>query len=115
MANYSYKSMPEVPEDKTFTADNFTQLKPNTEIFKGITDLKFIRCNLTNCKIPVDAETISCRHVQVSFCTNLNPTLVDRGFTECEIECSHMISKDIITIDSVAVDTIYKYQDTKVT
>jgi len=114
MANYSFKPMPDVPENKTFTQDNFYQLRPDTEIFAGVTGLKFIRCNLTNCKIPVDAEIISCRHAQLEFCTNRRPDLIDRGLEACEVECEHIASKDIIIIDSVVIDTIYEYQDKKV-
>lgn len=114
MPNYAFKPMPEVPEDKIFIEYNFYQLRPETEIFAGITGLKFIRCNLTNCKIPVDAELVSCRHVQYNFCTNLRPDLVDRGLSPCEIECEHMVSKDVITIDGMVIDTVYEYADEKV-
>jgi len=114
MANYSFKPMPDVPVDKTFTGDNFYQLEPETEIFAGVTGLTFVRCNLTNCKIPVDAETVSCRHVQFEFCTNLRPDLIDRGLDACVTECTHMQSKEIISIDGVVLDTVYKYQDVRV-
>lgn len=117
MANYSFKNgvdLPAIPVNKTFLESNFYQLEPNTPIFTGITGLTFIRCNLTNCQIPPDAIKISCRHIQVSFCTNLRPDLVDRGLTEEIIECPHMISKEEIWIDSVLIDTIYEYADTQV-
>lgn len=107
--------MPDVPENKTFTESNFYQLLPETEIFAGITGLTFIRCNLTNCKIPVDAIKEGCRHVQYNLCTNLRPDLIDRGLTACVTECSHMTDKEEIWIDSVLVDTLYAYADSKVT
>jgi hypothetical protein len=117
MANYSFKTgvdLPEVPENKTFTESNFYQLEPETEIFAGVTGLIFIRCNLINCKIPVGAFKASCYHAQYNFCTNLRPDLINRGLTACVTECSHMTSKEEIWIDSVLVDTVYKYVDTKV-
>ena len=117
MANYSFKNgvdLPAIPPDKIFKESNFYQLEPNTSIFPGITDLTFIRCNLTNCQIPPDATKISCRHVQVGFCTNLRPDLVDHGLSECIPECSHMTNKEEIWIDSTLVDTIYEYEDTQV-
>lgn len=117
MANYSFKTgndLPEIPDNKTFEMCNFYQALPNTEIFVGVTGLTFVKCNLTNCTIPADTVTISCREVQYNFCTNLRPDLVDKGVPECEVECDHMVSKDVISIDDVVIDTIYEYADGRI-
>ena len=38
----------------------------------------------------------------------------DRGLDACGIECNHMISKEVITIDFIVIDTVYKHRDIKV-
>lgn len=114
MANYSFKNSDELPEGKNFLESNFCQLEPNTPIFTGISGLTFVRCNLTNCTIPADAITESCLRVQMSFCTNLRPDLMDYGLPECDVECAHMIRKDEIWIDGNLIETVYEYSDTKV-
>lgn len=117
MANYAFttgKSLPMVENGHEFKECNFCQLEPNTTIFSGVTGLKFIRCNLTNCTIPIDAVKESCIHRQISFCTNLNPDLTDYGLTGCATECVHMVNKDEVWVDGVLVDTIYEYEDSAV-
>ena len=114
MANYAFTSRTPLPEPKNgevFEYANFTQMLPNTEIFKGVTGLTFKDCNLTNCKLPEDAKVESCLRVQVEFCTNLHPEWVAKGLIECETNCSHVINIDKIRIDGILIDTIYDYKD----
>ena len=114
MANYSIaRDLPEVEPGHVFEGDNFTRLNANTKIFVGITGLVFRRCNLTNCIVPADATIEECLVVQKEFCSNLHPTWVAKGLTECSGEhCSHVVDTSVITIDGVVVDTTYEYEDT---
>ena len=111
MANYSFptdKKLPVIKDGHTFTNCNFMQEKPNTEIFKGISNLTFKSCNLVNCKLPADAKIISSNTAQKSFCSHLNPKW---DLPKCEINCQHVIDTDVIKIDNVTIDTIYHYED----
>jgi len=112
MANYSFglTPIPDVENGHTFTRDNFTQLISHTPILVGKTGLKFINCNLTNCDLPSGSITQGCSPYHVSFCTNINPKLIEYGQTSCAKNCTHVIQVDTITIDSVVVDTHYIYE-----
>lgn len=116
MANYALgiNPLPKVQDGHEFVGDNFLQLLPHTKIFAGVKGLKFRNCNLTNCDLPEDAETDSCRPQHVEWCSHLHPKWVDKGLTECAENCSHVIETDTIQIDGVAVDTVYHYQDRRV-
>ena len=113
MANYSFgiNPLPEIENGHTFTGDNFLQRQPHTKIFEGKTGLRFINCNLTNCDIPADSECIGCGPKHTSFCTNLNPYLIEIGFAPCAENCAHVTNTDSVTVDGVLVDTIYTYQN----
>jgi len=118
MANYSFtsnKPLPEVENGHTFEMCNFTQLEPHTKIFEGITGLTFIKCNLTNCDVPEDAELIGSQNIHFEWCSNAHPWLAERGFVNCEENCSHVIDSDTVTIDGITVDTIYHYKNKGVT
>lgn len=111
--NYSFglKPIPSVENGHTFKGDNFCQLAPHTPILVGVTGLKFIKCNLTNCDIPVDAVTQGCQPQHVSFCSWEHPSWIDKGLPVCIPSCTHLVSTDTISIDSVVVDTVNYYQD----
>ena len=114
MANYSFgvHPIPDVPNGHTFNGDNFTQLVPHTTILEGKTGLKFINCLLTNCEPPEDSTYDGCRVQHCEFCSNIHPEWIEKyGLTQCAENCSHVVSTDTITIDSVAVDTTYYYAD----
>lgn len=112
--NYGFMtgiSLPIVENGHIFTGDNFIQQYPNTEIFTGITGLKFVNCNLTNCTLPGDAITDGSHPKQRSFCSHVHPRW---GLTECIENCGHVVDIDEVIIDGVAVDTTYHYADTAV-
>lgn len=114
MANYAFMTgnpIPDVESGHVFYGDNFIQQYPNTEIFTGKTGLKFVNCNLTNCKLPQDAITEGSHPKQRSFCSHVHPRW---GLTECQGDCSHVVDTDEIWIDGIVVDTTYYYADTAV-
>ena len=116
MANYSFglRPIPDVENGHIFTGDNFTQLIPHTAILAGKTGLKFVKCNLTNCDVPVDSSFEFTQPHHHEFCSNLHPEWIKFGLGTCVQNCSHVISSDTITIDSVVVDTVYFYQDKEI-
>lgn len=103
--------LPTVENGHVFTGDNFIQQYPNTPIFEGITGLKFINCNLTNCSLPGDAITEGSHPKQRNFCSHVHPRW---GLTECIENCEHVVDTDEIQIDGITVDTVYYYSDTEV-
>ena len=115
MTNYAFEfrnSIPDVENGHTFTGDNFTQLLPHTKILEGKTGLTFVNCNLTNCDPPADSTYDGCQPKHCEFCSNLHPKFVDKyGLEECDEDCSHVADTDTVTIDGVAVDTVYHYSD----
>ena len=115
MTNYAFEflnSIPDIENGHTFTGDNFTQLLPHTKILEGKTGLTFVNCNLTNCDPPADSTYVGCQPKHCEFCSNLHPKFVDKyGLTECAEDCSHVSDTDTVTIDEVAVDTVYHYSD----
>ena len=113
MANYSFTDPGDViPDGSIIDSGNFSQLVPGTEIMKGKT-LTINGGNFTNVQVQPEWTVNGGNWTQKSFCTNLNPSLIDKGLTECAVECSHMVSKDEVYIDDVLVDTIYTYKDTR--
>ncbi len=116
MANYSFAKgvgLPKAEDGQEFVECNFLQLRPNTKIFKGVKNLKFVRCNIMNCDVPDDAELIQTKKKARNFCTNLHPDYVAHGLAACSTECDHMVSKDEIEIDKEGIDTVYTYEDSK--
>jgi len=111
--NYSFgiKPIPAVENGHIFKGDNFCQLLPHTKILEGITGLKFINCNLTNCDIPADAVFDGCKPYHVSFCPNKHPKFIEYGLAICIQNCSHVSSIDTVTIDGTVVDEVYYYED----
>lgn len=111
MANYAFmtgRTFPKIQNGHVFTGDNFIQKEPNTEILAGYTGLKFINCNLTNCKLPEDAITEGTNPKQRSFCSHVHERW---GLDECVEECEHVVDVDEIYIDGLLVDKIYSYTD----
>ena len=96
-----------------FVRCNLAQITPHTEIFAGITGLKFTKCNLVNCDIPVDAVKDGCLHFYKTFCSHINPSLLATGeIEECVPECEHMIpDPDELTIDGFSLGKNYQYVD----
>lgn len=106
-----------------FEGCNFSQSNPNTEILQGLTGLKFTKCNLVNCSIPVDAIKDDCLHFNKSLCTNIHTNrigeitpheddlLIDPNFTKCPENCAHVKSTDTFSINGLLMDTIYYYVD----
>jgi hypothetical protein len=118
MGNFSFKTtgLPE-PVNGVVEGHNFLQGVPHTEIYAGQNGLTFRNCNLLNCDIPAGSVTDNCLYpVYNSFCSHLHGEWFAKGYVpECVAECEHMTHKDIITIDGVAVDTSYFYEDKAVT
>lgn len=111
MANYAFmtgRTFPKIQNGHVFVGDNFIQKEPNTEILDGYTGLKFINCNLTNCKLPEDAIIEGSHPRQRSFCSHIHP---EWNLTECVEECEHMVDVDEIYIDDILVDKVYYYED----
>lgn len=110
MANYSFQD-PDLPDDSTINMGNFSQFAPNTEIMKGKT-LTINGGNFTNVKKQPEWTVTGGNWTQLDFCSHLHKDWNPHGLFECEIECSHMTDKDIVTIDGIVIDTIYQYEDT---
>ena len=113
MGNFSFKTtgLPE-PVNGVVEGHNFTQGAPHTAIYAGVTGLTFRNCNLMNCDVPADATVISCLQTHRSFCSNLHDSWLAKEFiSQCAVDCEHRTIVDTITVDGVAVDTNYTYED----
>lgn len=112
--NYSWtkRPLPTAIDGQVFEGFNFCRMVPHTEIFVGVKNLTFRRCNLVNCDIPGDAVVEDCLHIHKTFCSNLSPELIDHGLSACAENCDHVVDSDEIIIDGVSVDTIYHYEET---
>ncbi len=114
MANYAFmagRTFPNIQNGHVFTGDNFIQKEPDTPIFVGISGLKFVNCNLTNCILPVDATTEGSHPKKRSFCSHVHQRW---GLPECPENCEHVVDTDEIIIDGFVIDTIYSYADKEV-
>jgi hypothetical protein len=109
-SNYSEGSvLPDVQAGDEFVSCNFAAKLPHTPLFAGVPGLVFDNCNLQNRDIPVDAVKRGItKHGQKDFCYWLNP---DMGLAVEADNCRHVDDTDTITIDGVAVDTIYQRSD----
>ena len=115
MANYSFKELPAAENGATIEGHNMVRAVPHTAIYEGVTGLTFRNCNLINCDVPEDATVISCNTGHMEFCSHLYfncPVL--EYISQCADDCSHVVSVDTITIDSMAIDTNYTYEDKEV-
>lgn len=88
--NFSFKD-PKCNDGDTFEQCNLTQASPNTEICVGKKELRFIRCNLVNCQVPIDSVIDRCNVAQISRCTHENPNLIDKGVSACAEDCTHRV------------------------
>jgi len=64
--NYSWKT-PTVSDGDEFIMCNLVQETPLSDIFNGVTGLKFYRCNLVNIKLPPDAQVELCNTAQIEY------------------------------------------------
>ena len=113
MANYSFKDpgkTGDIKDGAVINSGNFTQLVPGTEIMKDL-NLTINGGNFTNVKKQDQWAINGGNWTQIDRCSNLNPKWVGYGLTECPTECKHMVSKDVIEVDGIVVDTIYTYEE----
>lgn len=110
MANYSFQD-PDIPDGSVINEGNFSQLAPDTAIMVGKT-LTINNGNFTNVRQQPEWTINGGNWTQKSFCSHLHPAWIALGLPDDVTECSHMISKEDISIDSVVIDTIYVYEDT---
>lgn len=117
MQNYAFTrglELPTVKNGHVFSGINFTQAKPNTVIFKGITGLVFKGCNLMNCTVPVDAKIEDSLHIQKEFCSNKHPRLVAKGIDECSSEiCEHYVKSEVDKTFDVKTGVLLKEETIK--
>ncbi|MCP3683577.1 MAG: hypothetical protein GY861_12890 [bacterium] len=98
----------EVSSGDEFVQCNLSRSVPHTEIFKGLTELKFIDCNLLNCDVPKGSVIVGGLHIHKSICSHLHKNRLDAGeITECEENCEHVIDSDEVFPDFI----VYKYED----
>lgn len=60
MENWAWRTPDNVSDGDEFVMCNFVQWTPDTDIFAGKTGLKFLQCNLINCRLPADASVNLC-------------------------------------------------------
>jgi hypothetical protein len=112
MANYSFKELPAVENGAVIEGHNMVRAVPHTAIYEGVTGLTFRNCNLMNCDVPEDAAVEHCMRRHISYCSHVNPDWLFYGFiSQCAVDCEHRTVIDTITIDGVAVDTNYTYEN----
>lgn len=107
---------PEFADGDTAEEANLSQIAPHTPICVGISGLTFIRCNLTNCDLPLDAIVDKCgRLIHLDMCAHVHPQLVELGFLAAEEpDCPHVVETHQVTIDGQLVSHTYEYADLEV-
>jgi len=111
MANYSFTDPGNaIPDGSVIDSGNFSQLVPGTEIMKGKT-LTINGGNFTNVVVQPEWTVNGGNWTQVDRCSHLHLDFVPIGLPECATECKHMISKEVIEIDGVVLDTVYVYEN----
>jgi hypothetical protein len=105
--NFSY-SQPVFANGDIIRNCNLSQLLPHTAIGTNVTGLRFEKCNLINCDLPIDAVAVDCNRAQIDWCYWLNP---DMPLAVEVANCRHVTGSDVITIDGQLVDTEYYRQD----
>ena len=116
MPNYSFSKFDSCPTPENghhFEKCNFAQPIPHTEIFKGITGLRFTKCNLVNCDLPTDAVIEGCLAIHKSFCSHDMPKIADFK-TACSNNCEHVIDSDEVTIDGESLGRVYHHKNMRV-
>lgn len=111
MPNYAYTN----PTDHFESGDvietgNFIQLFPDTPILEGLV-LTIKGGNWLNVRAQPYWNIQGGNWAQIDKCSHLNPHLLNYGYTECEKECRHEVSKTPINIDNEIIDIIYEYKD----
>jgi hypothetical protein len=113
MANYSFKdpgTTGDIKDGAVINSGNFTQLVPGTEIMKDL-KLTINGGNFTNVKKQAQWAVNGGNWNQINRCSHLHSDWISKGLPECVVECIHMVSKDVIEIDGVVIDTVYIYED----
>lgn len=109
--NWSFRDpQDDIPNGSIIEAGNFYQFSPGTIILSG-KELTINGGNWVNVR-PDPLWTINGGNwSQISFCTNINSQLIDKGLKACEENCEHVVEIDTLVIDGEVVDTVYHYQD----
>jgi predicted GH43/DUF377 family glycosyl hydrolase len=91
---YSYKDFtgkiltetdPKEWNDTEVIGSCFANQKPKTEVFpKGITGVKFIKCNLDNCLVPQECEIVGGCHRWIAVQNDLEDWLLDENLNPVE-------------------------------
>ena len=91
---YSYKDFtgkiltetdPKEWNDSEVIGSCFANEKPKTEVFpKGITGVKFIKCNLDNCLVPKECEIVGGTHKWIAAQNDLEDWLLDENLNPVE-------------------------------
>jgi hypothetical protein len=111
MANYSFADPGDaIANGAVINAGNFTQMYPDTPIMVGKT-LTINGGNFTNVRKDPAWTINGGNWTQISRCSHLNPKFIEKGLTECAIDCEHLISTDEIIVNGVLIETVYNYED----
>jgi len=103
MTSYHNKQ-PIIKDNTTINSGNFSQVKPNTPIFVGVTGLIINGGNFTNCSFPPDT-ILNCKlPLQIDFCKHLHPDMDIPDEGEINEPCRH--STDEIEDDGVIIGYI---------
>ena len=112
--NYAFttgRSLPDVENGFVFDRYNFVQMLPHTPIFTSKTGLRFTNCNLMNCDLPADAVVEGSLQCHVSFCSHEHPGWIEKGLPVCIEQCQHLVDTDVVSLNSIVIDTIRHYKD----
>ena len=86
--NYSFREPP-FKDGDVVTGGNYSQLNPNTEICKSVTNLTILGGNFCNCKPQLTWTVTGGNFCQKSFCSHEHPEWIARGLHECAEDCIH--------------------------
>jgi hypothetical protein len=119
MANHKYKDFSYngdrsiVQSGDTLHGCDCVQHTAKTEIFKGLTGLRFTgNCHLVNCNLPPDAIVENGLVIEKLYCSHLHPEMVAAGMAEEPEDCPHSIWVEPVTVDGqTAVEGYYRYDE----
>ena len=84
------QSVSHLKSGDTIQKGNYSQISPNTDVFKGIENITVLSGNFVNCKKPVSWIVEGGNWAQVSRCGHLHPKWVEAGLlSACEEDCVH--------------------------